>query len=206
MNDVVRSNATVPLLFAAETAPLRRFTVDEYHALGTAGVLEDDRVELLDGLIVMMSPIGPPHAYAMGRTNRLLESVLPDDWHVRLQLPITLPSSEPQPDLAVVRGTMDDYALRHPGPGDTGLVIEVADTTLLLDRRKSLLYAAVLIPQYWIVNLIARQLEVYTNPRRSRKNAPAKYRSEHKFSESDKVKLSLGSRTIANVVVRDLLP
>src|SRR5438093_12026003 len=102
-------------MFKAETAPLRRFTVDENHSMGTAGVLDDDRVELLDGLIVMMSPIGPPHAYSMGRTNRLLESVLSDDWHVRLQLPITLAGSEPQPDLAVVRGTMATYALRHPG-------------------------------------------------------------------------------------------
>jgi Uma2 family endonuclease len=206
MNDLVRSKPEARELFNAGTAPLRRFTVDEYHAMGSAGVLEDDRVELLDGLIVMMSPIGPPHAYSMRRANRLLESVLPDDWDVRQQLPITLPRSEPQPDLAVVRGTMATYARRHPGPGDIGLLIEVSDTTLLVDRRKALLYAAALVPQYWIINLGARQLEVYTDPRQTRKNIAAKYRSQHKYGDGEKVKLVLGRRAIATISVRDLLP
>jgi Uma2 family endonuclease len=206
MNDVARSKPQEPSLFKPETAPLRRFTVDEYHAMGTAGVLEDDRVELLDGLIVMMSPIGPPHAYSMRRVNRLLESVLPDDWDVRQQLPITLPSSEPQPDLAIVRGTMATYARRHPGPGDIGLPIEVSDTTLLVDRRKALLYAAALIPQYWIINLGSRQVEVYGDPRQARKNLAAKYRSQRKYGDGEKIKLVLGLKAIATIAVRDLLP
>jgi Uma2 family endonuclease len=206
MNDVNRSNSAAPVLFAHEPAPLRRFTVDEYHAMGSAGVLEDDRVELLDGLIVMMSPIGPPHAYSMRRTNRLLEAVLPDAWDVRQQLPITLPGSEPQPDLAVVRGTMASYSLRHPGPGDIGLIIEVSDTTLLLDRRKAVLYAAALIPQYWIINVSGRQLEVYANPRQTRKSAPAQYRSKRKYGEAAKIKLVLGGRSVATLAVCDLLP
>jgi Uma2 family endonuclease len=142
----------------------------------------------------------------MRRVNRLLESVLPDDWDVRQQLPITLPSSEPQPDLAIVRGTMATYARRHPGPGDIGLPIEVSDTTLLVDRRKALLYAAALIPQYWIINLGSRQVEVYGDPRQARKNLAAKYRSQRKYGDGEKIKLVLGLKAIATIAVRDLLP
>ena len=86
-------------------------------------------------------------------------------WYVRIQAPITLSDGEPEPDLALVRGDRRDYLQHHPGPGDVVLVVEVADTSLARDRGiKKQTYAHAGIPAYWIVNLLERQIEVYTEP------------------------------------------
>ncbi len=144
-----------------------RFTVDEYHKMGAAGILgEDDRVELVDGKIVQMSPINISHAVCVDRLNKLLNRILPEEFTMRVQSPIFLDDiNEPQPDVAVLRP--GDYLnmAQHPGPADILLIIEVADSTVSSDRRQKMpRYARAGIPEAWIVNIPKGVVEVYSNP------------------------------------------
>ena len=147
----------------------RRFTVDEYHRMGAAGIFrEDDRVELLDGAIVEMSPIGPRHASCVDRINRLLSQRAGDRAIVRVQNPAVLDQhGEPQPDVVLARPRADWYAAAHPRPDDVLLLIEVSDTSTDYDRgRKVPAYARSGIPEVWLVDVGARRIEVYRDPRR----------------------------------------
>lgn len=146
--------------------PLRRFTVDEYERMGELGILRpDDRVELIEGVIVEMAAIGSRHAGTVNRMNRLLVLALGDRYVVCPQNPIRLPPwSEPEPDLLVARPRPDDYAGGHPESGDTLLCIEVSDTTLREDRAKTRVYARNGVPEAWIVNLPGGVVEVYRDP------------------------------------------
>jgi Uma2 family endonuclease len=142
-----------------------RITRERYWQLVADGTIgPDDRVELLEGVIVAMSPQNPPHAFALGRLNRLLGAVLGAEASVRVQLPLEVGAhSTPEPDLAIVAGREEDYLTGHPTTGL--LVIEVADSTLSQDRlTKGSLYAAGGIPEYWIVNLRDACIEVYRSP------------------------------------------
>lgn len=146
----------------------RRFTVDEYHRMAEAGILgEDDRVELLDGEIVQVSPIGARHAAAVTRLQRLLERLASDRAIVRVQQPVRLDSySEPEPDVAVVEPRDDFYAGAHPAPAEILLIVEVADTSLRYDRRRKLpRYARAGIPEVWLVDLSTDRVARYREPR-----------------------------------------
>jgi len=142
----------------------RRLTVEEYHHLVDAHVLgDDDKFELLEGDLVAMSPQEPPHARVIAWLNRVLIRSLSDDYQVRPQLPLTLARSEPEPDLAVVTAAEAERAPRHPE--SALLVIEVADTTLRMDRLvKAPIYAEAGVVEYWIVNVAARQVERHREP------------------------------------------
>lgn len=140
----------------------RRFTVDEYHRMGEAGILtEDDRVELLEGEIVAMSPIGRRHAGAVNRLNRRFNSSAPAVT-VSVQNPVVL---DPQPDIAVLRYRADGYAAYLPTPSDVLLLIEVADSSTSAERhRKLALYATAGVPEVWFADLGAEVVEVWQNP------------------------------------------
>ena len=144
----------------------RPFTVAEYHRLLDAGVLpETERVELLEGWIVKSTTRKPPHDARLDQAHEVVRERLPPGWRVRVQSAITLDDSEPEPDLAVVVGPASRYLERHPGPADIALIIEVADSSLALDREvKARVYARAGIPTYWIVNLVDARVEVYTRP------------------------------------------
>jgi len=145
----------------------RRFTVDEYHRMAEAGILdEDERVELLDGEVVAMSPIGRRHAACVDRLTHWLTATLGNRAIVRVQNPIALDAhSEPEPDLALLRPRDDFYATRTPGPADITLVIEVADTTIDKDRKVKLpLYARHGIVEVWLIDLIKDAVEVHRSP------------------------------------------
>jgi Uma2 family endonuclease len=144
---------------------LRPISVDEYHRMIEAGILdEDEKVQLIDGMLVAMTPLGQPHAFAIMRLTRLLARALSDDFEVLPQLPLTLgDDSEPEPDLAVVRAQDVASTTRHPRTAL--LVIEVSGDSLRFDRRtKAALYARTGIPEYWIVNLEDATIEVRSNP------------------------------------------
>lgn len=146
----------------------RRFTVDEYHRMGEAGILtEDDRVELLDGRIVEMSPIGPRHAGCVKQLNRLLSLAAGPRGLLSVQDPLVLGSFEaPQPDLAVLRPRPDAYRSAHPQAEDVLLIVEVADSSGETDRRVKLrLYAVAGIPEVWLVDLPGDRIEVCREPR-----------------------------------------
>jgi Uma2 family endonuclease len=195
----------LPDKVASAPAPVYRFTVKQYHRMIETGILTDnDRVELLQGWIVPKMPQNPPHAATVTRIMRRLMPQLPSEWLLRNQSAITLPQSEPEPDFAVVRGPEEIYFHRHPGPRDVGLLIEVADTTLLHDRRrKGPIYAAARIPYYWIINLVEGVVEVYTQPRAGK---AAGYQSQRVSGIKESISLILGGRVATKIPVRDLLP
>ena len=135
--------------------------------MAEAGILsEDDRVELIEGEIVKVSPIGSRHAACVGRLNRLLQRLAALNVIVRVQDPIRLDGySEPEPDVALVNPREDFYSRDHPGPGDVLLLIEVADTSVERDLEVKLpLYARVGILETWLVNLPAETIEVHSRP------------------------------------------
>ncbi|MBV9926317.1 MAG: Uma2 family endonuclease [Acidobacteria bacterium] len=143
------------------------FTVAEYQRMGQAGIFsEDDRVELIDGEIVKMSPIGELHASCVGRLTQTLILLLRRRVIIWTQNPIVLDDySEPQPDLAILKPRSDFYRQAHPRPEDVLIVIEVSDSTLGFDRKVKLpLYAGAGIPEAWVVNLPEECIEVYSDP------------------------------------------
>ena len=150
-----------------EPAPTRRlFTVDEVLAMDRAGIFHpEERIELLDGEILVTPPINQPHADGTTRLDRDLNHRLYDHAIVRVQQPVQLDDhSLPEPEIAVLR-RRDDYHREHPSPDDVLLLIEVADSSLQMDREVKLArYAAAGIPEVWIVNLRARQVEGYSDP------------------------------------------
>lgn len=146
---------------------LRLWNVEDYHQMVAAGILTSgDRVELLEGQIIEMSPQLPPHASTTQRAAHYLDRLLEDVAYVRMQLPITLkPNSEPEPDIAVVRIDPKEYCDRHPSLDDIFLIIEVADSTLLSDRRqKALTYAKAGIQDYWILDVNTDQIYQFREP------------------------------------------
>lgn len=156
----------------------RLFTVKEYHQMVDAGILnEDDRVELIAGEIIRMSPIGRRHAACVKCLNKLLSQRLGDRALVSVQDPVQLDNySEPEPDLALLAPRADFYESGHPQPDDILLVIEVADTTVESDRDVKIPnYAQSGICEVWLVNINEQCVEVYLIP------APNGYRNVQKF-------------------------
>jgi Uma2 family endonuclease len=175
-----------------------RWSVEEYFGLVHRGVLQpDDRVELLDGLIVAMSPQNPPHAAATSRVSRTLQLALGERAMVRVQMPIVLRRSVPEPDVAVVANEPRDYADAHPRTAL--LVVEVADSSLPQDRlTKASLYARAEIGEYWVVNLVADRVEIYRDPTRGT------YSNVSAARPGERIELRAFSDT--TIAVDDLLP
>jgi Uma2 family endonuclease len=196
----LQTETTVP------TEPIWRLTVDQYHEMITAGILtDDDPVELLEGWLVLKMPKHPPHRVATRLTQKALDRILPPGWDVSVQDPITTDTSEPEPDVSVARGDTRDYVDHHPGPKDVAIAIEVSESSLARDRGlKKRIYARARIPVYWIINLIDRRVEVYSNP-----SGPTKkpdYRRIQVLDLGDDVPLVIDGRTVGVLKVRDLLP
>lgn len=160
----------------------RHFNVTEYCRMGEAGIFsEDDRVELIQGEIVEMSPIGIRHASCVARLSKLLERQVGSNAIVWVQNPVRLSElSEPQPDIALLKQRDDFYASRHPLPEDVLLIIEVAETSAGYDRKtKAPLYAAAKIPELWLVDLVSGVIEIYSQP------AGAAYQSKFNVARSE---------------------
>ena len=146
----------------------RYFNVDDYYRMAEAGVIaRDDRVELIEGEVMTMSPIGKRHAGCVKRLNRLLNHTVAQIPIVSVQDPITIDQfSEPQPDIALLKPRQDFYSSSHPTPADVLLVIEVADTSVEYDRGVKLpLYARAGIPEAWLVILPKEIIEVHSHPK-----------------------------------------
>ena len=145
-----------------------RLSLDQFNQLIEAGIVgPDDRCELLDGVMVGKMSQHPPHGSTLTELADALRQLVAPAWRVREQLDVVLPdvATRPEPDVAVVRRRDHKYFKRHPEPADIGLLIEIAESSLRLDRKvKRRLYAGADIPEYWIVNLIERQVEVHRRP------------------------------------------
>jgi Uma2 family endonuclease len=154
------------LLSRYPAAPRRLLTVDEYHRMGEVGILtEDDRVELIEGELIAMAPIGSEHIASSNALNRLLVLAVGDHGIVSVGNPVRLTRySEPQPGFSVLK-PRDGDGRTLPRPEDTMLAVEVANTSLDYDRKVKLaLYARSGISEVWIVNLAAEEVEVYQSP------------------------------------------
>ena len=189
-------------------------TVGQYHRMMRQGIIEEGTpFELLDGAIVRKDrsaqgedpmTVGNEHIYCVALLQRLDERLRRRGVHVRTQQPISVPPvSEPEPDGAVVRGTIDDYASRLPQSKDILFVVEVADASLRRDRTTKLnLYARAAIAVYFIVNLPERVIEMYSEPVRGK----GTYARTRVLKGSEKVRLPTGEGKTMAIAVRDLLP
>ncbi len=182
--------------------PIWRLTVEQYHEMIASGILtEDDPIELLEGWLVTKMPINPPHNLATHLTHDALRSIVPSGWFINVQGPITTADSEPEPDIMVARGSRRQYFERHPSPEDIALVVEVADATLQRDRTLKLhVYASAGIVAYWILNLVERQLEVYSDAEQG------DYRGRVVYAESEAVPAVIDGQAVGRIAVRDVLP
>jgi Uma2 family endonuclease len=188
------------------SAPVHRFTVDEYHRMIQAGVLtENQRVELLEGWIVAKMPHNPPHDSTIDLVVGQLEKIMPQDWFIRIQSAITTEDSEPEPDIAVVRGPRGRYLESHPRAPDIGLLIEVSDASLDHDRNdKAPLYARARIGAYWIVNLVESRIEVYREP--SGPDSSPCYHDLRFYGRGDSIPIVLEDKEIGRIEVMKVIP
>ena len=184
--------------------PFYRFTVEEYRRLGAARVLNEGQgVELLEGWIVQKMNLNPPHSVSVKLCDSLISRMLPPQWHTRVQDAIQTDDSQPEPDLAIVRGAIRDYAQHHPAPGDIALLIEVADSSLPRDRYKCRIYGKAGVPIYWIINLDDRRIEIYTEP--TGLDANPAYRQRSDYEANDEVPLVIDGCELARIQVSELL-
>jgi Uma2 family endonuclease len=187
-------------------ASIARFSVARYQRMIEAGILtSEDKVELLENYVVLKMPRNPPHDGTIQLIDEALAPKIPAGWRMRVQLTVVLSDSQPEPDFAIVRGNARTYLTRHPTPADVGIIIEVADSSLLRDQRdKTRIYARGGIPCYWIANLVDRRIEVYTQP--SGPIAVPAYSSFQVYQPGDAVPLVLDGGTIGTVPADELLP
>lgn len=206
MSTMISAQATIP---APEPgwipSRLYRMTVEEYEAMVASGGLPSrNRFHLINGYLVAKMTQNPPHRVADELCGAELARVLPAGrYHVAAAKPVRLPGrdSEPEPDRCVVRGTIRDYEGHHPGPGEIALIVEVADSSLAEDRKLATeVYGPAGIPVYWIVNLLHRQVEVYTKP------GPQGYEASEVFPEGQSVPLMIEGHRLGAIAVADILP
>lgn len=202
-------------IVAGDDVGLAPLTVEQYHQMIANGILgEGSQIELLDGLLVLKDRrdrggkpmnVGPRHVTIVFRLSKLMEkAVETHPIYVRVQSPITLqPDNEPEPDIAIVHGSPDDYANRHPGPTEVPAVMEVADSSLHRDRGTKLqVYANAGIETYWIVNLLTNQIEVYNQPQ----IGGGQYAQTEIFSPGDEISWTLPDGRVVAIPVSDILP
>jgi Uma2 family endonuclease len=165
----------------------RRFTVAEYHRMAEAGILgADDRVELIEGEILQMTPIGREHAACVDRLTRLFSERAGQSAQVRIQGPVVLDdSSEPQPDVALLVRRPDFYSSVDPRPDDVILLVEVADTSLDFDTKKKIpLYAQSRIREVWLVDVAAGEVDVHRRP------GPDGYADVRRYSSGEELTIT----------------
>ncbi len=185
---------------------LYRMNLEEYEALVASGAFKGrNRFHLIDGYLVEKMTQNPPHTAADERCGRELLRVVPRGWTVRSGKPVRIPrpgrDSEPEPDRSIVRRRSDDYAGRHPGPGDIALVVEIADSSLAEDHQLALeVYGPAGIPVCWVVDINARRVEVYT------RRGPQGYGPPEFFGEGQSVPVVIGGRVRGRIAVDDILP
>lgn len=187
-------------------ASFRRFTLDEYHRMIRAGVLVDgEPFELIEGYMVRKMPRGTPHDDTLDLAEGEFQRLVPAGWFVRTQRAVTLTDSEPEPDLAVVRGPRGRYRASHPTPGEIGLIAEVAASSLPFDRvDKARAYARSGVAVYWVIDVAGRRIEVLTGP--SGPTTTPGYAAQAVFGPGQSVPVELDGTAVGSIAVDDVLP
>ncbi len=182
-----------------------RFSVEQYQRMAEQGILKsDDKVELLEGIVVQKMPRNPPQDGTIQVLTKRLGRRVPIGWDLRIQLTVVLSDSQPEPDASIARGDESTYLSRHPKANDIGLIIEVADSSLLRDQRdKARIYARSGIVLYWIINLVDRRVEVHSLP--SGPTGSPGYGSIQNYAPGEIIPLPLDGLSI-EIPVNDLLP
>jgi hypothetical protein len=183
-----------------------RFSVAQYQRMAELGILgPEDKVELLEGYVVLKMARNPPHDSTIQRVQRTIYRFLPAGWDLRVQSAVTLSDSVPEPDFAIVRGDHRTYMTRHPGPADIGLIVEVANTSLDRDiEEKSEVYARSNIVAYWVIDVANSAVHVFTQP--SGPTAAPEYASHVVIRPPDGVPLALDGVAVGPIPAADLLP
>ncbi len=201
---MIEPMTTIPGVPDRIPSRLRRMSVEEYERLAASGIIpSSNRYHLINGYLVEKMTHNPPHATSFQRTGAELRRIVPAGWHVRPALPVRLPgqASMPEPDHCVARGSIDDYAERHPDPNDIALVVEIADSTLSEDRALAAwVYGPAGIAAYSIVDVNGRRIEVYSDP------GPEGYQANTTCTEGQFVPLVIDGREVGRIAVVDLLP
>jgi Uma2 family endonuclease len=197
--------ATPPPIGSEGPWPLYRISLDQYEAMVESGIFtERDRLQLINGMLVAKVTQGDDHCVADDLCRVELSAVLPPGWFVRPGKPVRMPpDGMPEPDEAVMRGSARDYARRKrgtPGAQDVGLIVEVAYTSLAEDRAMVAVYGRNGIPVYWILNLVDRQVEVYSCPQADG------YATRTDYQSGQHVPVVLDGAVIGQIAVDDLLP
>jgi Uma2 family endonuclease len=181
-----------------------RVSLEQYESMVRSGIFtKRDRIQLVNGFLVAKPMTqNPPHSTADDLCGQALDRICPPGWYVRAGKPVRLPNttSLPEPDRCLVRGQVRDYLARDPEPTDIALVVEIADSSLAEDRAMATIYGASGIPIYWIVNLVDRQLEVYSSP------SPAGYQSCGILKPGGRAPVVAGGVEIGQIAVADILP
>jgi Uma2 family endonuclease len=196
--------ATATLVPASESLSIPpdsvyQLSVEQYHQMADAGILAtEDRVELVEGILVKRMTISPLHTFVTQKFAELMNELLVG-WYARTQQPLTLRDSEPEPDGSVVRGRGEDYRNSHPRLPDIGIVFEAADRSLAFDRgRKKRMYASNGVPVYWIADLIEKVIELHAEP------AGNDYRRRQVFRLAEKVPVEIHGKVVGEFSVAAL--
>jgi Uma2 family endonuclease len=186
--------------------PLYELSVAQYHDMIRTGIIRSgDPIELIEGTLVKKMPVTNPHIFVVGYLQDYFIRLLPVGWFVNIRSPITTTDSEPEPDIAVIRGDRRQFLVqnRHPGPSDTEFLIEVSDSSLAFDRTTKLrVYARANIQQYWIVDVIGRKVAVHSGPT-GPGNAPA-YQHTQEFVPGQDIPVMLDGLEVGRVKVAEL--
>jgi Uma2 family endonuclease len=179
-------------------------TVEQYHEMTRLGVLsDDDPVELIEGVLVFHMPKNPPHRFVTRAVFDAITAMLPAGWHCQMQEPVTLADGEPEPDIAVIRGTPGDYRARHPAGSDVPLVMEVTDSTQDRDRgTKYRSYARARIPEYWIIDLTNRCVDIFRQP--TGEGEQARYEHSSCYHALQVVPVELSASQIGQIKLPEL--
>jgi Uma2 family endonuclease len=205
MSTIVESQVTEPQV-RTEWFPLPksvyRLNVEQYEAIVRSGVFtKRDRVQLIHGILVAKMTKKPPHVIGCEKTRDSLMQAVPAGWRVMVVAPVRIPDyNEPEPDLAVAKGSVEDYEERHPEPTDLALIVEVAESSLAEDRELALVYGSGGVQVYWIVNLVDGLVEVYSGP------GPQGYRSITYLEPGHFVPVVVDGIEVGLILVDNLLP
>ena len=183
------------------TDPIFRLSVDQYHDMIRSGILTPyDRVELLEGWLVPKMSKNPPHRVATELAADALRSIVPAGWYVTTQEPVTTSTSEPEPDISVVKGRPRDYVNRHPGPEHLAMLVEIADSSIGRDKGiNRLAYARAGVPVYWIVDVIERRVEICMRPTGSVEQPG--YGLVESYGQDEMLPVSIGGQEIGRIAV-----
>lgn len=186
--------------------PVYRISVQQYHQMVDAGILTtEDRIELIDGWMVPKMGKNAAHIFATLALRRSLEALKIASVFINSQDPVSLTDSEPEPDGMAVRGMPDNYKRRLPNSADVPFIAEVSESTLEFDRTyKKQVYAEARIPVYWIVNLVDRQVEVYTDPTGPGRSPT--YKKLDTYAPGQSVPVVIDGVQLGEIPVNDLLP